>query len=62
MTDPAYVVEILDRIGRDEPTTYDRLLYVEQPFPYDLEAHPIDVRSVSKLKPLFLDESATTGG
>ena len=34
------------------------LLYVEQPFPYDLEAHRIDVHSVSARKPLFLDESA----
>jgi hypothetical protein len=33
-------------------------LYVEQPFPYDLEAHRIDVTSVSQRKPLFLDESA----
>jgi len=34
------------------------LLYVEQPFPYDLEAHAIDVRSISARKPLFMDESA----
>ncbi len=34
------------------------LLYVEQPFPYDLEAHRIDVHSVSARKPLFMDESA----
>jgi hypothetical protein len=34
------------------------LLYVEQPFPHDLERHRIDVRSVSARKPLFLDESA----
>jgi hypothetical protein len=34
------------------------LLYVEQPFPYDLEAHRIDVRSASARKPLFMDESA----
>src|ERR1051326_5460585 len=34
------------------------ILYVEQPFPYELERHPIDVRSVSGRKPLFLDESA----
>ncbi len=38
------------------------ILYVEQPFPYDLEAHRIDVHSVSARKPLFMDESATTGG
>jgi len=31
---------------------------VEQPFPYELEKHRIDVRSVSGRKPLFLDESA----
>ena len=37
---------------------YDMLLYIEQPFPYDLETHRIDVRSVSSRKPLFLDESA----
>ncbi len=58
VTDPAYVVEILDRIARDHPTTFAKLLYVEQPFPYDLEAHRIDVRDVSAIKPLFLDESA----
>jgi len=34
------------------------ILYVEQPFPYDLERHRLDVRSVSARKPLFLDESA----
>jgi L-alanine-DL-glutamate epimerase-like enolase superfamily enzyme len=56
--EPAYVNEVLDRLLKDEPRTYGRLLYVEQPFPYDLEAHPIDVRSVSARKPLFMDESA----
>jgi len=34
------------------------ILYVEQPFPYDLEANQIDVHSVSARKPLFMDESA----
>ena len=34
------------------------LLYVEQPFPYELKKCPIDVTSVSRRKPLFLDESA----
>jgi hypothetical protein len=58
VTDPAYVVEILERTARQKHETYEKLLYVEQPFPYELEAHPIDVRSVSALQPLFLDESA----
>jgi hypothetical protein len=34
------------------------MLYVEQPFPYDLEENQIDVHSVSARKPLFMDESA----
>ena len=34
------------------------MLYVEQPFAYDLETHRIDVHGVSSRKPLFMDESA----
>ena len=45
----------------EHPRLYGMILYVEQPFPYDLEAHRIDVHSVSARKPLFMDESATTG-
>ena len=54
----AYVNEVLDRLKHDQPKLFGMLLYVEQPFPYDLETFPIDVRSVSSRKPLFLDESA----
>jgi hypothetical protein len=55
---PEYVNTILDRLLAEHPRYYGMLLYVEQPFPYDLEAHQIDVRSVSARKPLFMDESA----
>jgi L-alanine-DL-glutamate epimerase-like enolase superfamily enzyme len=58
VTDPAYVCEILDRLQTEEPRIYDMLLYIEQPFPYDLEKYRIDVQGVSSRKPLFLDESA----
>jgi L-alanine-DL-glutamate epimerase-like enolase superfamily enzyme len=58
VTEPAYVNEILDRLRSAEPKLYEMLLYVEQPFPYELEEHRIDVHSVSERKPLFLDESA----
>ena len=58
VTDPMYVCDILDHYQRDEPALFNMLLYVEQPFPYELEKYPIDVRSVSRRKPLFLDESA----
>lgn len=58
VTDPAYVNDILDRLVAEHPRIYGMILYVEQPFPYELEEHPIDVHSVSARKPLFLDESA----
>jgi L-alanine-DL-glutamate epimerase-like enolase superfamily enzyme len=58
VTDPAYVNDILDRLVVEQPRIYGMILYVEQPFPYELEEHRIDVRSVSARKPLFMDESA----
>ncbi len=58
VTDPAYVNEILDRLVEEHPRIYQMILYVEQPFPYDLEKNQIDVHSVSARKPLFMDESA----
>jgi L-alanine-DL-glutamate epimerase-like enolase superfamily enzyme len=58
VTDPAYVCTILDRLAAEHPRLADMLLYVEQPFPYELAEHRIDVRSVAARKPLFLDESA----
>ena len=58
VTDPAYVNEILDRLVCEHPRLYGMILYVEQPFPYELEENKIDVHSVSARKPLFMDESA----
>jgi L-alanine-DL-glutamate epimerase-like enolase superfamily enzyme len=56
--DPQYVTRILDRWQHDEPAIYNSILYVEQPFPYDMEASPIDVTSIAARKPLLMDESA----
>jgi len=58
VSDPEYVNSILDRLQIEHPKLYGMILYVEQPFPYDLEANRIDVHSVSARKPLFMDESA----
>ena len=58
VTDPAYVNEILDRLELEKLETFRRILYVEQPFPYDLEKNRIAVHSVAERKPLFMDESA----
>jgi L-alanine-DL-glutamate epimerase-like enolase superfamily enzyme len=56
--EPAYVNEMLDRLRDEFPRIYGMILYVEQPFAYDLESHCINVHSVSARKPLFMDESA----
>lgn len=58
VNDPAYVNEMLDRLRDEHPRLHGMILYVEQPFPYELEEHRIDVHSVSARKLLFLDESA----
>jgi L-alanine-DL-glutamate epimerase-like enolase superfamily enzyme len=58
VTDPAYVTAELDRLRDEHPRLHGMILYVEQPFPYDLEVHRIDVHTVSARKPLFMDESA----
>jgi len=58
VTQPDYVNEILDRLRDEHPWLYGMILYVEQPFPYELQQYRIDVHSVSARKPLFLDESA----
>lgn len=56
--EPEYVNEVLDRLLHHNPEIFNRILYVEQPFPYELEENPIDVHSISARKPLFMDESA----
>ncbi len=56
--DPEYVNTILDRLREEAPRLYGMMLYVEQPFPYELEEDRIDTHSIASRKPLFLDESA----
>ena len=56
--DPDYVNRILDKLLTEHPKIFNMILYVEQPFPYDLEKNLIDIHSCSARKPLFMDESA----
>ena len=58
VTEPDYVNGIVDELRDTAPRIHGMILYVEQPFPYDLEANQIDVHSCSARKPLFMDESA----
>lgn len=56
--DPAYVCGILKRLENERPDIFERILYLEQPFPYELDRFPIDVHAVSAVKLLLMDESA----
>ena len=56
--EPWYVIDILEQLQQEQPKLYGMILYVEQPFPYDIDTYPIDVRGLSAIKPLFMDESA----
>ncbi|MEM9352314.1 MAG: mandelate racemase/muconate lactonizing enzyme family protein [Planctomycetota bacterium] len=58
VTDPLYVNDILDRLAAENPEVFGMLLFLEQPFPYDMKANRIVVNSVSQRKPLLMDESA----
>ena len=37
----------------EHPRLYGMLLYVEQPFPYELDEHPLDVHAVAARKPFY---------
>ncbi len=56
---PEYLVEMLSRIREVSPECYDRILYLEQPTDRDLETHRHDMRRLSAMKPVILDESLT---
>lgn len=53
-----YVIDILDRLMLEHPRIFQMILYVEQPFDYELADNPLPVHSISARKPLFMDESA----
>lgn len=56
--DPEYVNRILDKLKDEYKSIWDKILYIEQPFPYDMEKYPIDVHSLANRKLLLMDESA----
>ena len=45
---PDYVNQILDKLKREHLGIWSKILYVEQPFPYDLEKFRINVHSLAK--------------
>ena len=53
----AACVAFLEKMRRDCPTAFDRLLYLEQPTSRDLRARHEDMRPVARLKPVLADEA-----
>jgi L-alanine-DL-glutamate epimerase-like enolase superfamily enzyme len=57
---PEYVVEYLAKLREADPRAFDEVLYVEQPTERDLTAHRWDMRPISKIRPVLIDESLTS--
>jgi L-alanine-DL-glutamate epimerase-like enolase superfamily enzyme len=56
---PEYIIEYLQRIRDRSADCYDRILYIEQPTERDMSASRHDMRRLSALKPVIVDESLT---
>lgn len=57
---PEYIVEYLRRIREQDEQVYEELLYIEQPTERDLTLNRWDMRPISRLKPVLVDESLAT--
>lgn len=54
---PEYIVEWLGKLRERDPAVFDAILYVEQPCERDLRRRRLDVREISMLKPVVIDEA-----
>jgi L-alanine-DL-glutamate epimerase-like enolase superfamily enzyme len=54
---PEYIVEYLAKIRERAAEVFDEILYIEQPTERDLAAHRFDMRPLSRIKPVLVDES-----
>jgi len=57
---PDYIVEYLRKLGELDARALEEILYVEQPTERDLALHRWDMRCISRIKPVLIDESLAT--
>jgi L-alanine-DL-glutamate epimerase-like enolase superfamily enzyme len=57
---PEYIVEYLRKLREKKLDVFDEILYIEQPTERDLKAHRWDMRCISSLKPVLIDESLSS--
>lgn len=58
--DQQYMIEWIRKVQEKDPLAIAQLLYVEQPTERNLALHRFDMRELSKLTPVILDEGLTT--
>jgi L-alanine-DL-glutamate epimerase-like enolase superfamily enzyme len=56
---PGETLEYLVRIKREDPETFERILYVEQPVSRDLPKYRFHMDTVAAVKPVLADEGVT---
>lgn len=56
---PQYIIELLARVRERSQGCFDKILYIEQPTERDLAASRHDMRELSQIKPVLVDESLT---
>jgi L-alanine-DL-glutamate epimerase-like enolase superfamily enzyme len=54
---PEYMVELLEKLRQRDAQAFGSLLYVEQPCERDLRRRMFDVRELSAIKPVIVDEA-----
>ena len=57
---PEYILEYLRKLQEKKEGVFDEILYIEQPTERDLKAHRWDMRPLSNLKPVLIDESLSS--
>lgn len=57
---PDDVLKYLAKVKSKAPDVFDRILYIEQPVSRDIASHRFDMRPVSQIKPVLVDEGATS--
>ena len=57
---PEYIIEYLRKLREKKQDVFDEILYIEQPTERDLKVHRWDMRPLSKLKPVLIDESLSS--
>ena len=57
---PDYILEYLRKLQEKGKGVFEEILYIEQPTERDLKAHRWDMRGISSLKPVLIDESLSS--